>query len=138
MHTPLWSVPDHMPDSWASTLTEWLEGNGFHCLNPLHIPTRTPPDNNQRVSVLDLVFTNDAAYFSAQLGEVDISFKHSLGLDHAAITIHIYPLDSPTLIPPPAPIGYHAEDKHKDVWMKEFIMLLPPCLLYAPKHCTPL
>jgi len=49
----------------------------------------------------------------------------------------IYPLDSPTLIPPPAPMGYHAKNDHKDAWMKEFAMLLPPCLPYTPKHCTP-
>jgi hypothetical protein len=91
MHTPLWSTPDHTPDSWASTLVEWLEENGFHCLNPLHVPTRMPPDDNQRASVLDLVFANDTAYFSAQLGEVDISFENLLGSDHAAITIHIPP-----------------------------------------------
>jgi hypothetical protein len=84
-----------------------------------------------------MIFANDAAHFSAQLGEVDISFEHSLGSDHAALTICIHPLDSPTLIPPPAPMGYRAEDEHKDAWMKEFAMLLPPCLPYAPEHCTP-
>jgi hypothetical protein len=136
MHSPLWSSPDCTPDSWASTFTDWLETNGLHCLNPRHITTWTPPNNTQQVSVLDLVFANDATYFSAQLGEVDISFEHSLGSDHAAITIHIYPLYSPTLIPPPAPMGYRAEDKCKDAWMREFAMLFPPCLPYAPKHCT--
>ena len=84
----------------------------------------------------DLVFANDTAYLSAQLGEVAISFEHSLGSNHTAITIHVYPLDSPTLIPPLAPIGYRAEDEHKDAWMKEFTMLLPPCLPYTPEHCT--
>jgi hypothetical protein len=88
------------------------------------------------VSVLDLIFANDATYLSAQLGKVDISFEHSLGSDHATVTIHIYPLDSLTLIPPPTLTGYHAEDEHKDAWMKEFAMLLPPCLPYAPEHCT--
>jgi hypothetical protein len=125
-----------MPDSWASTFTDWLETNGLHCLNPRHITTWMPPNNTQQALVLDLVFANDATYLSAQLGEVDISFDHSLGSDHAAITIHIYPLNSLTLIPPPAPASYRAEDEHKDAWMKEFVMLLPPCLPYAPEHCT--
>jgi hypothetical protein len=136
-HSPLWSTPDRTPDSWASTFTDWLKTNGLHCLNPRHITTWMPPNNTQQASVLDLVFANDAAYLSAQLGEVDISFDHSLGSDHAAVTIHIYPLDSPTLIPPPAPTGYRAKDEHKDAWMKEFVMLLPPCLPYAPEHSTP-
>jgi len=113
MHSPLWSTPDRTPDSWASTFTDWLETNGLHCLNPRHITTWTPPNNTQQASVLDLVFANDAAYLSAQLGEVDISFDHSLGSDHAAVTIHIYPLDSPTLIPPPAPTGYRAKTNTK-------------------------
>jgi hypothetical protein len=48
----------------------------------------------------------------------------------------IFPTTSPTLIPPPAPSGYCAEDEHKDTWMKEFTMLLPLGLPYASTHCT--
>jgi hypothetical protein len=135
-HSPLWSIPDRMPDSWATTFTDWLEANSLHCLNPRHTTTWSPPDRDQQASILVLILANDAAHLSAQLGKVDISFEHSLSSDHAAVTIYIYPLDSPTLIPPPTPTGYHAEDKHKDAWMKEFVMLLPLCLPYAPEHCT--
>jgi hypothetical protein len=98
----------------VSSLTDWLETNSFHCLNPRHTTKWNPLDNNQQGSVLDLIFANDTAYLSAKLGKVDISFEHSLGSDHTTLTIHIYPINSPTLIPPPTPTGYCAEDKHKD------------------------
>jgi hypothetical protein len=47
----------------------------------------------------------------------------------------IFLLDSIAIILPPAPSGFKVDDELKDLWMKEFIMLLPPGLPYAPEHC---
>jgi hypothetical protein len=71
-----------------------------------------------------------------QFGDVTVSLANSLRLDHAALTFKIFPLDSITIIPPPALSGFKATNKLKDSWMKEFVMLLPPGLPYTPEHST--
>jgi hypothetical protein len=87
-------------------------------------------------SILNLVLANDIAQYSAQLGDVTVSLANSLGSDNAALMFKIYPLYSITIIPPPAPSGFKVDNELKDLWVKEFVMLLPPCLPYAPKHST--
>jgi hypothetical protein len=124
----------HMPSSWAANFNEWMGNQGLECLNPENVPTWKQGDSSP--SIIDLAFTNEPALISAQLGPVSISREDSLGSDHAALALTLYPTHSLTLVPPPAPTGYHAEDKHKDMWMKEFAMLLPTGLPYAPSHCT--
>jgi hypothetical protein len=65
-----------------------------------------------------------------------VSLANSLGSDHMALMFEIYPLDSIAIIPPPAPSGFKVNNELKDLWVKEFVMLLPPCLPYAPEHST--
>ena len=135
-HSPRWSIPGRTPSSWADRLTDWMDDNGFECINPLHAPTWTNPRPDTHPSVLDLVLANDAAIFSKQVGEVEISFGDSLGSDHAAVSVDFHPLDSLHLVPAPRPSGYRAEPEQRDAWVKEFTMSLPPCLPYTPSHCT--
>jgi hypothetical protein len=135
-HSPRWSMPGKTLSSWASQLTDWIDDNGLECLNPLHAPTWAGTREGDRPLVTDLVLTNDCARFLGQLSEVDVSFKALLSSDHIAVSITVYPLTSLAIIPPPRPAGYYAEDKARDAWMKEFVMLLPPGLPYALSHCT--
>jgi hypothetical protein len=65
-----------------------------------------------------------------------VSLADSLGSDHVALIFEIYPLDSITIIPPPAPSGFKVDNELKDLWVKEFVMLLPLCLPYTPEHST--
>jgi hypothetical protein len=69
-----------------------------------------------------------------QFKDVTVSLANSLGLDHAALTFKIFPLDIITIIPPSALSKFKATDELKDSWMKKFIMLLPLGLPYTPKH----
>ena len=133
-HARLWSLTGRTPSSWANTFTEWMGDNGVSCINPPDVPTWKT--DNARPSVIDLALANEPALISAQLGEVRVSWEDSLGSDHAALSLTIHPVTSLTIIPPPTPLGYHAEDKHKDSWTKEFTMLLPQGLPYVPSHST--
>ena len=109
-HARRWSLPDRTPSSWALALTDWFDQCGFYCRNPRDLPTWAGSREGDRPSIIDLILANDAATYSAQLSDTTVSFEDSLGSDHAALTFTIYPLDSITLIPPPAPAGFHAED----------------------------
>jgi len=135
-HSPVWSLPGCTPSSWGTTLTDWMGAWGFQCLNPIGVPTWVGSREGDQPSVLDLVLANDIARYSAQLGDVTVSLPDSLGSDHAALIFEIYPLDSIAIIPPLAPSGFKVDDELKDLWVKEFVMLLPPCLPYAPEHST--
>jgi hypothetical protein len=115
---------------------DWMDDNSLDCLNPLHTPTWTNPRPDTCPSVLNLVQANNATRFSDQLGGVEISFGDSLGSDHAAVSINIYPLDRLHLVPPPHPAGYCVDTKRKDAWVKEFAMSLPPCLPYTLSYST--
>jgi hypothetical protein len=54
------------------------------------------------------------------------------------LIFEIFFLDIITIILPSTPSGFKANDKLKDSWIKEFIILLPPYLPYASKHCIAL
>jgi len=94
-------MPGKTPSSWASRLTDWIKDNGLKCLNPLHVPTWAGSREGDHPSVINLVLANDCTCFSGQLSEVTISFEALLGLDHAAVSITVYPLTSLAIIPPP-------------------------------------
>jgi hypothetical protein len=108
-HARLWSLPNHTLSSWANHFTDWIGDNGFTCLNPRSTPTWNA--ENARPSIIDLVFANEPALISTQISLVTVSWEDSLGSDHAAISLTIFPTTSTTLIPPPSPSGYHAKDK---------------------------
>jgi hypothetical protein len=90
IHSPQWSLPGKMLSSWASRFTDWMDDNSVECLNPLDQPTWTSSHTELNPSIIDLVLANNAACFSGQIGEVDVSFQNSLGLDHAMILIPPY------------------------------------------------
>jgi len=48
------------------------------------------------------------------MGEVEILREVATATDHAALLFSFHPIDSLTLIPPPAPTGYQAENERKD------------------------
>jgi hypothetical protein len=49
----------------------------------------------------------------------------SLASDHAVLIFQIYAITDIKLTPPPAPLGYRANDEHKALWMREFARLMP-------------
>jgi len=58
-HTNQWSIPEMTPSSWAEHLCDWID-NHSSFLNPLLTPTRQGSRPNERDSVLDLAFANEA------------------------------------------------------------------------------
>jgi Endonuclease-reverse transcriptase len=100
-HSPLWSLPNHTPSSWATALTDWMGVQGFQYKNLPGVPTWVGSQDSDHPSVLDLVLANNLACYSAQLGDVIVSVANSLESDHATLIFDIYPLDSIALIPPP-------------------------------------
>jgi hypothetical protein len=63
-------------------------------------------------------------------------WKEGLAFDHAAILFDVYSSNSIALILAPALNGYKAELENWSLWVKVFIMLLPPCLPYTPPYST--
>jgi hypothetical protein len=124
-HSPRWSLPGRAPSPWAGMLTDWMDDQGLACANPQDIPTWYSYNEDISPSVLDLILVNEACIFSGQMGEVEISREVATATDHAALLFSFHPIDSLTLIPPPAPTGYRAENERKDDWIKEFRRQLP-------------
>jgi len=62
---------------------------------------------------------------SEYLGPTTVSFSASLGSDHAALLTTLYPSDSLTLTPPPAPTGYKPDAAKRATWIKTFTTALP-------------
>jgi hypothetical protein len=135
-HSRLWSIEGKTPSSWVTILEDWIERNNFLVLNQDRVPTWNSGRDSIQPSVIDIVLVNLIANLSNQISEVTVSWNESLTSDHAALLFDIYPSDSLALIPAPAPNGYKAEPENRDSWVEAFVMLLPPCLPYAPPHST--
>jgi hypothetical protein len=124
-HSPRWSLPGQTPSSWACDFTDWLNAQGLTCLNPRDTPTwYDPSSRNAAPTILDLAFVNEAAIFSGQIGDLQVSNGPIPLSDHASLTLTFYPITSLHLLPPPAPAGYNADPKFKDDWKKTFKHLI--------------
>jgi hypothetical protein len=88
---------------------------GFKCKNPPGILTWVGPRESNHLSIIDLVLANDLACYSAQLEDITVSLADSLKSDHATLTFEIFPLDSITLIPCPAPSSFKVDNKLKNL-----------------------
>jgi hypothetical protein len=89
-------------------------------MNPDRVPTWVGLREGDCPSIIDLAFANEAMIFTNQISPLDVSLGESLGSDHAALLFQIYPLTHLILQPLPAPIGYHTDPKHRDLWMRAF------------------
>ena len=105
-HAKQWSLPGATFSLWATRLCDWIDNHGFSLLNLLLTPTRRATRDDEHDSVLDLIFTNEAALWIGHVGLVEISEVESLGSDHAALLFSILPSDHPSHIPSPSPAGY--------------------------------
>jgi hypothetical protein len=123
MHSPRWSLPDHMPLPWAHDFKNWLNDNSLANINPPGISTWHSGWEGGRPLVLDLAFVNETTVFSHRVSMLTISPADSLSYDHATLILDIYPLDSIALLPPPAPTGFRPVDNHRDAWTKAFTAL---------------
>ena len=123
-HAPRWSLPGRTPSTWATDLTNWLDENGFDLRNPPDVPTWESTRPQDRPSIIDLAFANEAATLSNQIGEVTVSFADSLGSDHASLSLNFYPLHSLAILPPPAPNGFRTDDEHREAWSHAFLQQL--------------
>jgi hypothetical protein len=80
-------------------------------------------DDSQRLSILDLAFLNEAAAIMDQFSDLSISFD-IIPSDHAALTVHWYPVLAVALQPPPELVGYAVDDDGQMAWTK-FFMAIP-------------
>ena len=76
-HTLLWSLPRATLSGGHEHFTTWLDDEGWSLANPPLIPTwhGTGRHSSHALSVLDLVFLNDATLLSDVVSPVSISFQ---------------------------------------------------------------
>ena len=120
-HSPAWSLEHSDPSPWESELVDWFDEQGLYLLNPNGVPTwRTlRSDDSQRPSIIDLALLNEAAMITDQFTDLSISFD-IIPSDHAALTVHWYPVLAVALQPPPELIGFAVDDDGKLAWTKFF------------------
>jgi hypothetical protein len=71
-------------------------------------------------SILDLTFVNEAAVFSGQIDDLQISEGPYPLTDHAALTLTYLPITSLKLMPPPALWGYRVDPTKCEEWTATF------------------
>ena len=123
-HSPTWSLPGKATSAWAGALEDWFDKEGLTIQNPPGVPTWHGTDK-QHPSVLDLMLLNEAALFADQMSPLTISFKHSIGSDHAALSTAWYPLLSFPVLPPEPLPGFAIDDALKEQW----------CVAFRKLHC---
>jgi len=99
-HAPLWSTLRHPPFQWAQPFTNWLDANSLHCLNEPGLPTWFSSREEDKLSILDLAFINEATIFGGQLSTLTISHSKALGSDHAVFLLNYHPTYSLAMLPP--------------------------------------
>jgi hypothetical protein len=67
------------------------------------MPTWFDPSDHTPPSILDLTFINEAAAFSGQIDNLQITEGPYPLTDHAALTLTFFPITSLHLVPPLAP-----------------------------------
>ena len=82
MHALRWSLPEKTLSCWAEQFTDWLNTNLFSLLNLDKTPTWLGSKDTNQPSVIDLRFTNAAAFMSGQIGELQVSAADALASDH--------------------------------------------------------
>jgi hypothetical protein len=130
MYAERWSIPPATYSSWANRLCDWIDAHGFSLLNPELTPTRRSTREDNRDSVIDLVFGNEAVCWYGHIGPVEVSEAEAFGSDHNALLFSIIPSNHPSHIPTPSPKGYHADEEQREAWSKTFTATLP----YEPVH----
>jgi len=131
MHSSTWSLPGVMVSSWATPLEEWFEESDLLLANPTGVATRkgTRSDNRtERDSVLDLFLLNDSALATGRFSPMTISFKDSLGLDHAALSIFWSLPFEPTAYSPMILPRFVLDNTLQDSWIKVFSLLPTPTI----------
>ncbi len=124
-HSHRWSMPGKCPDPWVDAFRDWMDENGLTLQNPDLTPTWAGTWEGDHPSVIDLALINESAVVASQLGPVEVSFKESLGSDHAALITTLYPSNSIALAPPSAPTGYKPNEACRAAWIKTFMTSLP-------------
>src|SRR5216683_6059265 len=102
-----------------------MDENGLTLQNPDFTPMWAGTWDGDQLSVIDLTLVNECMVMTSQLGPVAVSFKESLGSDHAALLTTLYPSNSIALAPPPAPSGYKPDEACHPMWIKTFMTSLP-------------
>jgi Reverse transcriptase (RNA-dependent DNA polymerase)/Endonuclease-reverse transcriptase len=124
-HNRAWSLPQATPSRWADRLDTWVEDNDLFLLNPPHVATWHGRED-QRPSILDLVFINSAAVVSDQVSDVSVSFEASLGSDHAGLSLFWSPVTALPDLPPSTLPGFAIEDDLQASWSKAFALIPLP------------
>jgi hypothetical protein len=123
-HSLRWSLNNRLASSWGRQLTNWLDHQGLTCINTPDMPTWFDASDRAPPSVLDLAFINEAAAFSSQIDNLQITEGPYPLTDHAALTLTYFPITSLHLMPPPAPRGYKINPTKYNKWMATFTQTL--------------
>ena len=129
-HSPAWSLDHSDPSPWESDLVDWFDEQGLYLLNPdgVHTWRSLRQDDSLRPSILDLALLNESAAITDQFSDLSISFD-IIPSDHAALSIHWYPVLAVAIQPPPELVGYSVDEDGKLAWTKLFTSI--PSLLIS-------
>src|SRR5579863_9924961 len=117
-HFPQWPPPiARRPSPWATSLSNWLDNEGFLPLNPPATVTRE--SSAHRGSNIDFFFANERAFDSLLLPTYcSLSFAYSASPDHAGLLLDIPITVTPT--PPRPRRGWVVDSSRREAWEQAF------------------
>ena len=118
LHSHSWSPPDTPRSSGATRLEEWAAMNLLTLANNPGEITRKGAGQD-RDSVIDLAWYNEAAIQSVTFTSLEVDWEGSLGSDHAMLRILAHAQED--FAPPAdADLGYVVDPEKGDEWSRAF------------------
>jgi hypothetical protein len=118
-HSPTWSPPDNPRSHWAARVEEWAALNLLVLANnPREITRRGA--GNDRDSVIDLAWYNDAAIQSSSFADLRIDWDGSLGSDHAMLLISGHTSEEAAALNYGSNLGFVIDPERGGEWIRAF------------------
>jgi hypothetical protein len=118
-HSPSWSPPDTPRSPWTTRVEEWAALNLLVLANTPGEITRKGAGND-RDSVIDLAWYNDAAVHSSSFSDLKIDWEGSLGSDHAMLLIAGQTLNKTTGLNYGGNLGFVIDPERSEEWTCAF------------------
>ena len=118
LHSRTWSLPDTPRSPQATQLEVWAATNLLTLANNPGEVTRRGADQ-ERDSVIDLAWYNDAAIQNTTFAGLEVDWTGSLGSDHAMLRVTAHPFE----VAAPYPgedLGYVVDPDYEEEWVKAF------------------
>ena len=118
-HSPAWSSPSWNKSPHADRLESWLTSQTFALLSEPGRPTcRSTAAANERDSVLDLIWVNEAAEQALLFALPEVNWADSLRSDHALMRCTLYPNALIPWLPKEAVTGYKLDSGKLEEWLQ--------------------